>query len=49
MLDIIMQLDILGYTSSNNNHLSSHEKVLLKKKIWETRPKPLLKQYIDRL
>ena len=27
MFDIIMQLDISADTSSNNNHLSSHEKM----------------------
>jgi len=31
-LDIIMQLDISTDTSSNINHLSSHEKKLLKNK-----------------
>ena len=40
-----MLLDIAN-TSSNNNHLSSHEKKVLlekkiQKKIWESRPKSI--------
>jgi len=39
-LDIIMQLDISArqtHQSSNNNHLSSHEKSIIKKKKYKNR------------